>query len=66
MSMQFKNFYCIHFITGKKKGLTEEDKIVAFRKANYSLRKINKELNRSRSVIKCFLDDPDSHGMVCR
>ena len=35
---------------------------MAFNKANYSIRKIAKELNRSRCVIKCFLDDPDSYG----
>ena len=48
---------------GKKAGLTEErGEIVTFRKANYSIRKIAKELNRSRCVIKCFLDDPGSYG----
>ena len=59
-----KTFFCIHFIMGKKAGLTEEERgqIVAFRKANYSIRKIAKELNKSRCVIKCFLDDPDSYG----
>ena len=62
--MKSKTFFCIHFIMGKKAGLTEEERgqIVAFRKANYSIRKIAKELNRSRCVIKCFLDDPDSYG----
>ena len=62
--MKLKTFFCIHFITGKKAGLTEEERgqIVALRKANYSIRKIAKELNRSRCVIKCFLDNPDSYG----
>ena len=62
--MKSKTFFCIHFIMGKKAGLTEEERrqIVAFRKANYSIRKIAKELNRSRCDIKCFLDDPDSYG----
>ena len=52
---------------GKKAGLTKEERgqIVPFRKANYSIRKIAKELNRSRCVIKCFLDDPDSYGKKC-
>ena len=49
---------------GKKAALTKEERgqIVAFRKANYSIRKIAKELNRSRCIIKCLLDDPDSFG----
>ena len=62
--MKSKTFFCIHFIMSKKAALTNEERgqIVAFNKANYSIRKIAKELNRSRCVIKCFLDDPDSYG----
>ena len=46
---------------GTKAGFTEEERgqIMAFRKANYSIRKIAKELNRSKTLINVFLDDPE-------
>ena len=60
---EIKNFllYSLHH-EQESRSDKRRGQIVAFRKANFSIRKIAKEFNRSGCVIKCFLDDPDSYG----
>lgn len=48
--------------SGKRLSDYEKGQIMAFRKSNYTLYRISKEIGRSRGVIRKFLQNPKGYG----